>query len=174
MTEVSKSQLAKEIERDPSVVTKYVKKGILDGCFTPNGKKIYLEKALKAITDYKGETENETPNASEAIYSGDNKSELDALLLSATSSSQKVQITKDFWLGKINRQKFLQTEGDLITVEMAKGAVEKLLSPLNQYLNDQANSLKNHFPDVEVEVVSWIVEENNRWKEQLRGYDWEV
>ena len=50
MIEVNKSQLAAQLGVKPSMVTKHVKSGVLDGCYTPNGKKLYLEKAIQAIS----------------------------------------------------------------------------------------------------------------------------
>ncbi len=181
MTEVNKSQLAEHLGIKPSMITKHVKSGTLDKCFTANGKKIYLEKAVEAIAlarkrDTKKTVNDTIPEDIEddkSIFNEESTAELQSLLRAAKSPSQKVQIIKDFWLGKINRQKFLESEGELIPVSDAKAAVEKLLSPLNQYLDDQANNIKNHFPDLSEEVVKWIIEENNRQKEQLREQQWE-
>lgn len=53
MKEVNKSELAKAIGKSNAVITKIVKAGVLDGCFTPQGK-INLKEALTAIERYKG------------------------------------------------------------------------------------------------------------------------
>jgi len=66
-----------------------------------------------------------------------------------------------------------QLEGELITVDDAKAAFETLLAPLNKYLDDLGNSIKNHFPDVDDEVIDWVSGEINRQKELLQGYSWE-
>lgn len=66
-----------------------------------------------------------------------------------------------------------QLEGELITVDDAKAAFETLLAPLNKYLDDLGNSIKNHFPDVDDEVVDWVSGEINRQKELLQEYSWE-
>lgn len=65
-----------------------------------------------------------------------------------------------------------QLEGELITVDDAKAAFETLLAPLNKYLDDLGNSIKNHFPDVDDEVVDWVSGEINRQKELLQEYSW--
>lgn len=181
MTEVNKSQLAKHLGVKPSMVTKHVKSGILDKCFTSNGKKLYLERAIEAIAFSRKRDNDKTIKDTvpknvqndSSLFNEESSDELKFLLMDSKSPSQKVQIIKDFWLGKINRQKFLESEGELIPVSDAKAAVETLLSPLNQYLDDQANNLKNNFSDLSDEVVKWIVDENNRQKEQLREYIWE-
>lgn len=66
-----------------------------------------------------------------------------------------------------------QLEGELITVDDSKAAFETLLAPLNKYLDDLGNSIKNHFPDVDDEVIDWVSCETNRQKELLQGYAWE-
>lgn len=180
MVEVNKSQLAAQLGVKPSMVTKHVKSGVLDDCFTPNGKKLYLEKALEAISlsrkrgaDVVEEDKSSKVDDVASVYNDDSKDELEKLLLLAKSPSQKVAITKDFWTGKINRQKFLESEGELISVDDAKVAIEAILVPLNQYLNDQANHLKNSFPYLSSDVMEWIEDENNRQKEQLMVTQWD-
>ena len=62
MVEVNKSELAAQLGVKPSMVSKHVKSGVLDGCYTPNGKKLYLEKAIQAIalSRKKGSEESDT------------------------------------------------------------------------------------------------------------------
>ena len=181
MTEVNKSELAKHLGVKPPMVTKHIKSGTLDKCFTPNGKKLYLEKAVQAIAlsqkkDSKKIVEVMTPQDvkdDENLFTDDANEQLQALIDSAQSPSQKVQIIKDFWVGKINRQKFLEAEGELLSVHDAKVAIDAILTPLNQHMNDMGNNLKNHFPDIPNEVIEWIDEENNRQKEQLKVKEWD-
>lgn len=180
MIEVNKSELAKQLGVSSPMVTKYVKSGVLDECFTPSGKKLYLEKAMQAIAMSKKRGSDEPAEETEldkamssVVFTEESQGELSALLLLAKSPSQKVSITKDFWLGKLNRQKFLEAEGELISVADAKAAIETILVPLNQYLNDQGNHLKNNFPSLTNEVLSWIDDENNRQKEQLQAKQWD-
>lgn len=182
MTEVNKGELAAYIKKSNAIVSRLANDGVLNECYTSNGKKIYLEKAIKAIIMNKGTDYLDGVDLSEyldneedkELFTAKNIDELQRLLDDEPSPSKKIDMMDKFWSYKIRQQKFLQTEGDLITVEMAKGAVEKLLSPLNQYLNDQANSLRNHYPDASDEIVEWLREENNRQKEQLRDHDWEA
>jgi len=108
------------------------------------------------------------------LYTNENLKELEEYLREAKSVSQKVQIIKDYWTGKINKQKYLEGEKQLIPMLDVKKAIDLLLTPLNHYLNDQANNLKNHFPEVPTEVIEWLSDENNRQKEQLRGYVWKI
>lgn len=108
------------------------------------------------------------------LFTNENLKELEEYLKEAKSVSQKVQIIKDFWTGKINKQKYLEGEKELIPMVAVKKAIDLLLTPLNHYLNDQANNLKNHFPELPNEVMEWLGEENNRQKQQLRGYDWKL
>jgi len=180
MIEVNKSELAAQLGVKPSMVSKHVKSGVLDECYTPNGKKLYLEKAIQAISLSKkrGLADNEKIDMKditqdEIIYTPESQDELKNMLLLVKSPSQKVQVTKDFWLGKINRQRFLEAEGELISVRDAKVAVETLLVPLSQYLDDLGNDLKNNFPNITNEVLEWVNAQNNRLKEQLEVTQWD-
>ena len=61
------------------------------------------------------------------LYNQDNLAELEVLLVSASTSNQKVQIIKDFWTGKINQQKFLEGEKLLIPKEQIIKDVQRIL-----------------------------------------------
>ena len=173
-TKVTKSELARHIGKTPQYISKLVRQGLFDRCMTPDGKKIYLEKALEALT--KGRKRDFAPpiappkKAAEdpAIYNEESIEELNELLAEARSPSQKVQIVKDFWLGKISRQKFLQAEGELISVSDAKAAVEKIFTPFNKALDDLPVNLKAHFPEVSTEAVEWLIAYINTMKVEAR------
>lgn len=184
MTEVSKSELAKNINKSGAIVTRLISNGILDDCFTPNGKKLYLEKSIKAIIKAKGSdylskeiiienTTSDKVKEDNTIYTDEAKQELEKFLNQEPSPARKVDMIDKFWSGRIRRQKFLEADGELIPVQDAKAAIETILAPFNQYLDDMGNNLKNHFPDVPLEVVEWINEENNRQKEQLQVKEWD-
>jgi hypothetical protein len=174
LTAVTKSELARHIGKTPQYISKLVKQGMFDKCMTPDGKKIYLEKALEAMT--KGRKRGFAPpiappkNAAEdpAIYNEESVKELEELLSEAVSPSQKVQIVKDFWAGKIARQRFLQAEGELIAVSDAKAAVEKLLTPYNKALDDLPVQLKSHFPEIPTDAVEWLIDYINTMKIEAR------
>lgn len=184
MEEVNKSQLAKKINKSGAIVTRLISSGILDNCFTPNGKKLFLDKSIKAIIKAKGSdylsigtvVETSTPETIKqdtSIYTDEAKQELEEFLSKESSPARQVDMIDKFWSGRIRRQKFLEADGELIPVTDAKAAIETILSPFNQYLDDMGNNLKNHFPDVPLEVVEWINEENNRQKEQLQVKEWD-
>ena len=184
MEEVNKSQLAKKINKSGAIVTRLISSGILDNCFTANGKKLFLDKSIKAIIKAKGSdylsintvVETSTPDTIKQdtnIYTDEAKQELEEFLSKELSPSRKVDMIDKFWSGRIRRQKFLEADGELISVPNAKAAIETILAPFNQYLDDMGNNLKNHFPDVPLEVIEWINEENNRQKEQLQVKEWD-
>lgn len=183
MTEVTKSELAAIADISPSMVSKHVRKGVLDRCYTPNGKKLYLEKALAAIAearkDFKKPMSEAIENANhdpekEIIYSQENVEELAELLGGVSNPLQRVQIQKDFWTAKTNRQKFLKEEGELIYVNEAKAAVEELISPLNKFLDDLPMNIKAHHQEVPIRVIEWVSAEINRMKQSIQGHQWDV
>ena len=175
LTSVTKSELARHIGKSPQYISKLVRQGVFDKCMTPDGKKIYLEKALETLT--KGRKRDFKPPIvppkkvvdDPAIYNEESVEELNQLIAEAQSPSQKVQIIKDFWMGKISRQKFLQAEGELIPVADAKAVVEKIFTPFNKALDDLPVNLKAHFPEVSTEAVEWLIEYINTMKLEARN-----
>lgn len=179
MTEVTKGELAVHLGVSGAMVSKYVRTGILDKCYTPNGKKLYLEKSIQAIEssrkDFKKEHSPAPQNSIDPnIYNTENIEELDALLISVENPSQRVQVMKDYWTSRINRQKFLKEEGEIIYINEAKAAVEEIFNPLNKFLDDLPIQLKSHNQDVPIEAVKWLSDEINRMKKFIGEYQWNV
>jgi predicted transcriptional regulator len=179
MTEVTKGELAVHLGVSGAMVSKYVRTGILDKCYTQNGKKLYLEKSIQAIEssrkDFKKEQNHSPQNSIDPnIYNTENIEELDALLINIENPSQRVQVMKDYWTSRINRQKFLKEEGEIIYINEAKAAVEEIFNPLNKFLDDLPIQLKSHNQDVPLEAVKWLSDEINRMKKFISGYQWNI
>lgn len=182
MTQVSKSGLAKEINKSPAIVTRLINSGILDSCFTPDGKRMYLEKAITAIihakgSDYLSNTIEKTiPNSivnNIEINNSEARAELDTFLEAEPSPSRQVDMIDKFWSGRIRRQKFLQEEGELITVDDAKKAVDILFTPLNKALDDLPTDFKSHFQETSQEAIIFLQNYINDAKEALKAHSWE-
>ena len=95
-----------------------------------HGKKLNLKnKEVEEINELDNNISNHTQKIvfDTDLYNQENLKELDTLLLNAKSSSQKVQIIKDFWTGKINEQKFLEGEKLLIPKEQIIKDVQRIL-----------------------------------------------
>lgn len=106
-----------------------------------HGKKTTIKNTKKEIAKEIIEVANETTEDLEKdinihtqkvitdseLYNQENLHELKDLLFEAKSSSQKVQIIKDFWTGKINEQKFLEGEKLLIPKEQIIKDVQRIL-----------------------------------------------
>jgi len=103
----------------------------------------------------------------------DMPSELVSLLLDIDDSSKRVQIMKDFWSGKIQKQKFMKEKGELILVNDAKAVVEMLYHPFSKKLDNFHVDIKARFPDVQIEAIEWIQNELNDLKKSVQGYAWE-
>jgi len=65
--------------------------------------------------------------SNKALYNNKSKEELLIYLRGAKTPNQKVQIIKDFWLGKINEQKFLESKRLLIPKEQIIKDVQRIL-----------------------------------------------
>ena len=95
--------------------------------------KVAKAEAAEEIKSDLDELENNIPKRSKKeilennLYNNENLDELNGLLLTASTSSQKVQIIKDFWTGKINEQKFLEGEKLLMPKEEIVKDVQRIL-----------------------------------------------
>ena len=95
--------------------------------------KVAKAEAAEEIKSDLDELENNIPKKSKKeilannLYNNENLDELDGLLSTASTSSQKVQIIKDFWTGKINEQKFLEGEKLLMPKEEIIKDVQRIL-----------------------------------------------
>lgn len=179
MKEVTKTQLAKHLGITPAMVSKHVRKGTLDKCYTSNGKKLYLEKAVAAISEARRDfvspmSPHIEPKKSDEdiVYSEEDISDINELLRGVSNPSQRVQIQKDFWTAKTNRQKFLKEEGELIYMSDARAAVEEVFIPLNKFLDDLPTNLKSHNQGVPMDAIKWLSSEINRIKKSLGDREW--
>jgi len=184
---VTKAQLARTLNVSPQMISKYVSKGVLSNSFVEdtNKKKLYLDKALSAIANFKTRepshnSKNKTNEKvikkvttkeikkTKDIYTDDNLRELSLLLLDIDSPKQKVDTIEVFWRGKVGKIKYDTLMRDLVPVDDAKIVLEAILTPLNQYLDDLAHHLKANFTDeVTDEMIRWINAENNRAKTDI-------
>ena len=95
--------------------------------------KVAKAEAAEEIKSDLDELENNIPKRSKKeilennLYNNENLDELNGLLLTASTSSQKVQIIKDFWTGKTNEQKFLEGEKLLMPKEEIIKDVQRIL-----------------------------------------------
>ncbi|MEA1891618.1 MAG: hypothetical protein U9N33_02790 [Campylobacterota bacterium] len=169
-----------------SIIGRYIKKGKLKRY---NKSDINLDEltALRNIPSIKA-TEVKTKQAEDAklkevktvpqnienteIDNEENQEELKKLLKDANTPTQVVTITKDFWLGKINEQKYLKEQGELITLDSAKGVAEVMFSPLSRKLDDLHIDLKSRFPEISLEAIDWLSNYINNIKESVSSHKW--
>ena len=125
---VTQNQLANELNVSRQYISKLVKKGVFDNCF--NGKKLKLDCAKKAygenrkiflretkLEKVKKEVIKKTPTEikkDNKIFNEKNVRELADLLLDVDKPALKVQIIKEYWVGKLNELKFLKEKEKLI------------------------------------------------------------
>ncbi len=162
---ITKSELSKATGKTPQHINKLAKQGIFDECMAPDGK-IYLEKALDVV-------ERDESASDEEVRTTENLGELDLLLEDVQSPGQKVQITKDFWAGKIQKQRYLAEKKELIPVNEAKAVIEMLFHPISRNLDNLHIDLKARYPDVSVEAIAWVENTINDMKQSLQDHQWE-
>jgi len=97
--------------------------------------------------------------------------ELVELLSEIVDPSKALHISKEFWTAKIQKQKFLKENRDLISVGDAKAVIEMFLSPISSRLDTLHIELKSHFPDTTPEAVAWLSTQINDMKESMQNQD---
>ncbi len=148
---VNKKELAQALGVSAPYISKVVKQGRFDNCFTPDGKRLYLDKAISAYQksmSRSNRAEKAAPKKDDgSVYNSANIEELDSLLKEEPSPLKQVQIVNQFWQGKTRRLDFLEAEGELIPVDDAKAAVDAVFTPINNDLDELPVSLRARFPD---------------------------
>lgn len=186
MQVVTVSELIKKVGwKSRNSYYKYKNNGVFKNCYVDgtDQKKLYLEKSIKAISkakvrlthlDYKSKGKKSLSQKVKGteLDTTANNQELTNLLLDTDNAMQKVTITKDYWLGKINQQKFLKEEGELITVDSAKGAIEIMFTPLSRKLDDIHIDLKSRYPDIPLEAIEWLGNYVNDIKKSVSEHKW--
>jgi transcriptional regulator with XRE-family HTH domain len=147
---VTQAELARELKVSKPYISKLVKKGIFNNCF--DGKKLKLDCGKKAYEEnrkifvretklekVKKEVIKETPieiKHDKELFNNQNLETLAELLLNVDNPALKVQIIKEYWVGKLNELKFLKEKNKLIEkdeverefYEVALMVKEKLLN----------------------------------------------
>ncbi len=122
---IKKSELAKLAGVVPSALSRLFKLGLFDKCFV--GKLLERDCAMQVFFDYrrgyykvikdeiKKETDTEVKKS--PVFKKDNITELAVILNDIDDPLQRMQVTKEYWQSKLNEQKYLENEGELISVE---------------------------------------------------------
>jgi hypothetical protein len=104
----------------------------------------------------------------------DMPSELVELLSEIVDPGKALSISKEFWTAKIQKQKFLKEQGDLISLGDAKAVIDMLFSPMSARLDSLHVELKGRFPSVSIEATEWLGNEINNMKQMLQDHKWEI
>lgn len=62
-----------------------------------------------------------------------------------------------------------QLAGELMTLAEFKAILEIFLNPMSQHLDDQPYKLKAKFPNVDNDVIEWLIDDNNRIKAEMQN-----
>jgi len=108
------------------------------------------------------------------LTDADMPSELVELLSEIVDPSKALHISKEFWTAKIQKQKFLKEQGDLISLGDAKAVIDMLFSPMSARLDSLHVELKGRFPSVSIEATEWLGNEINNMKQMLQDHKWEI
>lgn len=183
--QVTKAELADIIGVSRPMISKHARNGLFVKCTAPNGK-LYLEEAKEAILYGKQrfnkvdkdivkkhipkelkESSNEDLKVSEDLLI-----ELENLVKLTLTPTQQVQVVKDFWLGELNKQKYLRENKVLITISEVKATLDKIASPFSKHLDELPFALKSRYPEIEDEAFDWLKEHINSIKMDFQGiYD---
>ena len=116
---------------------------------------------------------NDVDDDTENNLTLDIPNELNELLDGVEDPVRRISMIKDYWAGKIQRQKFLKEKGELITVNDSKASVEAIYHPMSKKLDNIHIELKARFPEVPVEAIDWLAGETNNIKKTVQEYAWE-
>ena len=139
---ITQSDLARHFGLSKSYITKLAKKGVLDGCRKDG--KLVRECAIEAVKRYRAgnrgvsrSAPTSAPAAAAAdapdavkgspVYTPENIGDLAELLQQVQDPNRRVQLTKDYWAAKLSELKAKEQEGQLIRVEDAVAANQKIL-----------------------------------------------
>ena len=96
------------------------------------------------------------------------------LLSDVEDPTKRVGIIKDYWAGKIQKQKFLREKNELIPINEAKAVMELLFHPISKKMDNLHVDLKARFPDVPMDAIDWVSMTINMMKQSVQEYEWEV
>ena len=130
MEEVTKSELAKIIGKSAATVTNLVQARVLDNCFTPTGK-IYLEKAINAITLSKG---------GDFIKHGEEP----------TNAKKPQHATQFEILEEVEKEKNITFKKDKNTEKLKDGPFYLLIPNVETTIGDIRKHLKNDFTNKQI------------------------
>ena len=121
---ITQTELAKIVGVTKGAINQLAKKGLFDKCFT--GKLLNKDCALTQYYTYKSKNskikkiikkETDTEVKKSPVFKKDNITELAVILNDIDDPLQRMQVTKEYWQSKLNEQKYLENEGELISVE---------------------------------------------------------
>ncbi len=99
--------------------------------------------------------------------------ELSSMLAEVEDPSKRMQMIKDFWTGKIQRQKFMREKRELIHLNDAKAVIEILFHPISKKLDNFHVDMKARFPEMSVDALEWVAAEINAIKRSVQEYQWD-
>ncbi len=103
---------------------------------------------------------------------GEFPDDLSSILLEIEDPVKRVQVIKDFWSGKIQRQKFMTEQKELMPINQAKAVIELLFHPISKRMDNFHIDLKSRFPEVQLEAIEWIESSINEMKQSIQEYQW--
>lgn len=111
------------------------------------------------------------PNEDETaeLFTANNIEELQELLDLEMSPSKKIDMMDKFWSYKIRQQKFMELEGELITISDAKAVINQVFAPISTALDSTPMQLKATFNDIPIEAVEWLSDRMNMIKNEAKA-----
>ena len=147
---ITQSELARHFGLAKSYISRLAKQGVLDGCRKDG--KLVRECAIHAIERYRAGAKvravsskpvvTTAPAGSEPVEvvpppgldTDENRKQLARLMAEADTPNRKVQLMRDFWAAKLNELKAEETAGELIRMEEAVEAGQKMVRAMRDKL----------------------------------------
>jgi len=179
---VTITELSKILEVSQQSISKLKKNGLFNKCLTTDKKKLNLQEAIDTIIQNSKTQDGKMyenaikirmswnrADADKTIINQKSLSELDTLLDDESLNQlSRVTIIQKFWSGKREELKYKEEKRELIQMSEAKGIFEKLLTPLNQSMDDLPFILKESFPNTPDDSIQWLMDYINNIKVEFQ------
>ena len=145
---ITQKELAAHFGLTKGYISQLVKRGVLDGC--RKGGKLVRECAIHAIERYRAGAKVRAVSSKPVAITGpagsepvvpppgldtdENRKQLARLMAEADTPNRKVQLMRDFWAAKLNELKAEETAGELIRMEEAVEAGQKMVRAMRDKL----------------------------------------
>ena len=157
-----------EVEKlDPARIKVLAKKGAIQKIVEESSHEVKIDEDEETVIDFGEEIDD-------LDVLGRLKAELAELLSQEDDPSKRAMISKNFWAGKGQEQRYLIESKKLIYTDEVKAILEPFLREISTRIDNLNEDMKARFPEVPIDAISWLSKQINDVKQAMQGYEWEL